>query len=327
MILWLVIPCYNEREVLPETAKRLKKLMQNMISSGKADSLSRIAFINDGSTDDTLKIISDLCAEDEIFCGINLAKNVGHQSALLAGLHTAVKYADAIISLDADLQDDIGAIEKFVDEYKNGFDIVYGVRVSRKKDTWFKRVTAEGFYKFMKFLGADIVFNHADYRLMSKRAVEALMQFSEVNVFLRGIVPQIGFKSTKVEYERGERFAGTSKYPLKKMISLAMQGITSFSVKPIRISIVLAVAAFFVCLAMIAYCIVQKLSGTAVSGWASLGASIWGLGGLQLLMIGIVGEYIGKIYLETKRRPKFIIESVTYSGKSECNVLYGMKPD
>ncbi len=313
MILWLVIPCYNEEEVLPETAKRLKALMNKMISSGEADELSRIAFVNDGSTDKTMEIISDLCENDKLFCGINLAKNVGHQSALLAGLYTAKDYADAVISMDADLQDDIGAIEKFVYEYKNGYDIVYGVRSSREKDTFFKRVTAEGFYKFMKFLGADIVFNHADYRLMSKRAVEALMQFSEVNVFLRGIVPQIGYPSTTVEYERGERFAGTSKYPLKKMISLAMQGITSFSVKPIRISIVLSVAAFFVCVLMILYCIVQKLTGTTVSGWASLGASIWGLGGIQLLRIGVVGEYIGKIYLETKRRPKFIIERVIYT--------------
>lgn len=312
MILWLVIPCYNEQEVLPETAKRLKILMNKLIESGEADSLSRIAFVNDGSSDSTMEIISDLCKTDKLFCGINLAKNVGHQSALLAGLHTAKNYADAIVSMDADLQDDINAIEQFVREYKNGYDIVYGVRSSREKDTFFKKVTAEGFYKFMKFLGADIIFNHADYRLMSKRAVEALMQFSEVNVFLRGIVPQIGYSSTTVEYERRERFAGTSKYPLKKMISLALQGITSFSVKPIRISIFLSVIAFFVCLFMIVYCIVQKLSGTTVSGWASLGASIWGLGGMQLLMIGIVGEYIGKIYLETKRRPQYIIESIIY---------------
>lgn len=312
MILWLVIPCYNEQEVLPETAKRLKNLMNKLIASGEADALSRIAFVNDGSSDSTMKIISDLCKTDKLFCGINLAKNVGHQSALLAGLHTAKNHADAIISMDADLQDDINAVEQFIREYKNGYDIVYGVRSSREKDTFFKKVTAEGFYKFMKFLGADIIFNHADYRLMSKRAVEALMQFSEVNVFLRGIVPQIGYPSTTVEYERRERFAGTSKYPLRKMISLALQGITSFSVKPIRISIFLSVISFFVCLFMIAYCIVQKLSGTAVSGWASLGASIWGLGGMQLLMIGIVGEYIGKIYLEIKRRPQYIIESIIY---------------
>lgn len=313
MILWLVIPCYNEQEVLPETAKRLKDIMKKMILSGDADELSRIAFVNDGSTDSTMEIISDLCKEDNIFCGINLAKNVGHQSALLAGLYTAKEYADAIVSLDADLQDDISAIEKFVCEYKKGFDIVYGVRSSREKDTFFKKATAEGFYKFMKFLGADIVFNHADYRLMSKRAVEALTQFSEVNVFLRGIVPQIGYPSTTVEYERGERYAGTSKYPLKKMISLALQGITSFSVKPIRISIFLSVVAFFVSILMIVYCIVQKLSGTTVSGWASLGASIWCIGGIQLLMIGIVGEYIGKIYLETKRRPQYIIERIIYN--------------
>lgn len=312
MILWLVIPCYNEDEVLPETASRLKELMEKMIQSGEIDELSKIAFVNDGSTDKTFKTISDLCEADSLFCGINLAKNVGHQSALLAGLYTAKEYADAIISMDADLQDDINAIEKFVQEYKKGYDIVYGVRSSREKDTFFKKFTAEGFYKFMRFLGADIIFNHADYRLMSKRAVEALTQYSEVNVFLRGIVPNIGYPSTTVEYERGERFAGVSKYPLKKMISLALQGITSFSVKPIRISIVLSIMAFFVSVLMIIYCIVQKLSGTAVSGWASLGASIWGLGGIQLLMIGIVGEYIGKIYLETKRRPKYIIERIMY---------------
>ena len=231
--IWLVVPCYNEEEVLPETSKQLKNVMSSMIENGKISPESKIAFVNDGSKDNTWNIISTLCTGDGIFAGINLSRNKGHQNALLAGLMTAKKYADAVISLDADLQDDVNAIEKMVDNFIAGDDIVYGVRSSRKTDTFFKRFTAEGFYKFMAAMGVEIVFNHADYRLMSRRALDALSEFDEVNLFLRGIVPQIGFKTSTVEYERKERLAGESKYPLKKMLSFAFEGITSFSVRPL----------------------------------------------------------------------------------------------
>lgn len=313
--IWLVVPCYNEQEVLPETSSQLEAIMQNLINVGKISPQSKIAFVNDGSKDETWNIISDLCSKDNIFVGVDLSKNRGHQNALLAGLMTAKEHADAVISLDADLQDDVNAIEKMIDNYLSGDDIVYGVRSSRKSDTFFKRFTAEGFYKFMSLMGVDIVFNHADYRLMSRRALEALSEFDEVNIFLRGIVPQIGFKTSTVEYERRERFAGESKYPLKKMLSFAFEGITSFSIRPLKIAIALGVFSLVVCLAMVIYCIVSKLSGHAVSGWASIGASVWALGGLQLFMLGVVGEYIGKIYIETKHRPKYIIACVVVDGK------------
>lgn len=309
------MPCYNEQEVLPETSSQLKAIMQNLINVGKISPQSKIAFVNDGSKDETWNIISDLCSKDNIFVGVDLSKNRGHQNALLAGLMTAKEHADAVISLDADLQDDVNAIEKMIDNYLSGDDIVYGARSSRKSDTFFKRFTAEGFYKFMSLMGVDIVFNHADYRLMSRRALEALSEFDEVNIFLRGIVPQIGFKTSTVEYERRERFAGESKYPLKKMLSFAFEGITSFSIRPLKIAIALGIFSLVVCLAMVIYCIVSKLSGHAVSGWASIGASVWALGGLQLFMLGVVGEYIGKIYIETKHRPKYIIACVVVDGK------------
>ena len=308
--IWLVIPCYNEEAVLGETSSRLRKIMLSMMANGKISEKSKIAFVNDGSKDKTWEIISSLCDSDPIFAGINLSRNRGHQNALLAGLMTAKEYADAAISLDADLQDDINVIEQMVDNFLAGDDIVYGVRCSRKKDTFFKRFTAESFYKFMKLMGVEIVYNHADYRLMSARALEGLSEFGEVNLFLRGIVPQIGYKSSNVEYERGERFAGESKYPLKKMLSFAFEGITSFSVKPLKMATTLGIAALFVSFAMLLYCLISKLSGHAVAGWASIGASVWAIGGLQLFMLGVIGEYIGKIYLETKNRPKYIIESV-----------------
>ncbi len=312
IVLWLVVPCYNEEEVLPETSARLKVIIDKMIADNKISSDSRIAFVNDGSKDSTWSIISRLHDEDDLYVGVNLARNRGHQNALVAGLMTAKKYADAAISLDADLQDDIGVIEKMVDEFIAGKDIVYGVRCSREKDTFFKRVTAETYYKVLKALGVDIVYNHADYRLMSKRALEGMEEFGEVNLFLRGIVPQIGYPSSIVEYERHERFAGESKYPLKKMIAFAVEGITSFSVKPLRIGVTLGFVSLFVCLAMIIYCIVQKCLGNTIDGWASLGVSIWGVGALQLFMLGIIGEYLGKVYMETKHRPRYIIESVLY---------------
>ncbi len=310
IILWLVVPCYNEEEVLPETSGRLKTIMTAMMASGKISADSKIAFVNDGSKDSTWSIIKGFYESDSIYAGINLARNRGHQNALVAGLMTAKKYADAVISLDADLQDDVNVIEKMVDEYIAGNDIVYGVRSSREKDTFFKRVTAEGYYKVLKMLGVDIVFNHADYRLMSKRALEGMEQFGEVNLFLRGIVPQIGYPSAVVKYERNERFAGESKYPLKKMVTFAIEGITSFSVKPLRIGVSLGFVSLLVCIAMIIYCIVQKCLGNAIHGWASLGVSIWGVGAMQLFMLGIIGEYLGKVYMETKHRPRYIIESV-----------------
>jgi glycosyltransferase involved in cell wall biosynthesis len=307
--LWLVIPCYNEEEVLPETSRRLEAIISALVNNGKIAPESRICFVNDGSKDKTWDIISRLYNENPLFAGLNLARNRGHQNALLAGLMFARKHADAVISLDADLQDDVAAIEKFVDEYLSGSDIVYGVRCSRSSDSFFKRSTAQNFYKLMKFMGVDIVYNHADYRLMSRRALDALSQFEEVNLFLRGIAPQIGFKTSTVEYVRAERFAGESKYPLKKMLAFAFEGITSFSVKPLRIATILGCGAFFISLIMLLYVLVQFFSGNTVSGWASLGVSIWALGGLQLLMTGIVGEYIGKVYLESKHRPRYIIES------------------
>lgn len=309
--LYIVVPCYKEQEVLPETSKRLREKMLALRAQGKISEKSRIMFVNDGSSDDTWPIISRLHEQEpDIFSGVNLSRNRGHQNALLAGLLTAVNYADMIISMDADLQDDINAVDAMVDHYHEGYEIVYGVRSKRDTDTFFKRFTAEGFYKVMKALGVDIVFNHADYRLMSRRAVEGLAQFGEVNLFLRGIVPQIGYKWTTVTYERAERFAGESKYPLKKMLAFAADGITSFSVKPIRMVFSLGVVVFLVSLVMLLYALVAKLTGHTSAGWTSLMGSIWLIGGIQLLSLGVVGEYVGKIYKEAKHRPRFIIESV-----------------
>ena len=309
--LYIVVPCYKEQEVLPETSRRLKEKVLALRAQGKISDKSRIMFVNDGSSDNTWPIIRQLHEQEpDLFSGVNLSRNRGHQNALLAGLLTAVNYADMIISMDADLQDDINAVDAMVDHYHEGYEVVYGVRSKRDTDTFFKRFTAEGFYKVMKALGVDIVFNHADYRLMSRRAVEGLAQFGEVNLFLRGIVPQIGYRWTTVTYERAERFAGESKYPLKKMLAFAADGITSFSVKPIRMVFSLGVVVFLVSLVMLLYALVSKLMGHTSAGWTSLMGSIWLIGGIQLLSLGIVGEYIGKIYKETKHRPRFIIESV-----------------
>ncbi|AIY79231.1 glycosyltransferase family 2 protein [Clostridium botulinum] len=305
--LYLVIPCYNEEAVLHETAKRLLVKMNSMIDKDFITHDSKILFVNDGSKDKTWNIIEELHAQNPIFSGVNLSRNKGHQNALLAGLMTAKNYADITISLDADLQDDIEVIDKFVEEYYSGSDVVYGVRSSRKTDTFFKRTTALGFYKFMNALGVDVMYNHADYRLMSKRALEGLSQFKEVNLFLRGIVPLIGYKYSVVEYERHERFAGESKYPLKKMLAFALDGITSFSIKPIRIITGLGFFIFFVSFIALIYSLIVKFLGNTVTGWTSLTLSIWMLGGIQLLSLGVIGEYIGKIYNETKQRPRFII--------------------
>ena len=307
MKLYLVIPCYNEEEVLPETSKRLKEKYTALMSAGKIDADSKIVFVNDGSKDRTWEMICDLHKADPVFRGVCLSRNKGHQNALMAGLMTVKSECDAAISMDADLQDDINAIDEMVDRYLEGYEVVYGVRSSRKKDTFFKRTTAQGFYKVMRAMGVETVYNHADYRLMSRRALEALSEFEEVNLFLRGIVPLVGFKSTQVTYERGERFAGESKYPLKKMLAFATEGITSMSVRPIRLITTLGFLVFLFSLGVLVYSIVRKFTGYTVPGWAFLAVSIWALGGVQLLAIGVIGEYIGKIYLETKHRPKFIV--------------------
>lgn len=310
-ILYIVVPCYNEQEVLSETASRLKGMMEMLIGAGKIAASSRIMFVNDGSGDRTWAMIRELHErEPERFGGINLSCNRGHQNALLAGLMSVKERCDMAISMDADLQDDIGAVEQMVDSFLAGHDIVYGVRSKRKTDTFFKRVTAEGFYKVMNLLGANTVYNHADYRLMSRRALEGLAEFQEVNLFLRGIVPMIGYSTDVVYYERHERFAGESKYPLKKMLAFAFEGITSLSTKPIRCITGMGLCVVAISIIMLIYSVVRYFQGQTVPGWSSIMVSIWFIGGLLLLSIGIVGEYIGKIYLETKSRPRYIIESM-----------------
>ena len=307
--LFCVIPCYNEQEVLPTTSSLLRDKLHALIEQNKISSDSRIVFVNDGSRDATWEIIKALHDEDEIFQGINLSKNMGHQNALLAGLMTAKDLCDAAISLDADLQDDINAIDEMIDKFNEGCDVVYGVRSARKTDTFFKRTTAEGFYKLMDKLGAKTVYNHADYRLMSRRALLGLAEFGEVNLFLRGIVPMIGYKSDVVYYERAERFAGESKYPLKKMISFAIEGITSLSTKPIKMITGLGFFIFIVSIAVLIYSLVRYFTGNTIQGWTTTVISVWAIGGLMMISLGVIGEYIGKIYLETKNRPRFIIES------------------
>ena len=311
-IIWLVIPCYNEQEVLPETSRQLEEIMRGLIKKDKISDKSKIAFVNDGSKDNTWNIITDLHEKNPMFTGINLAHNKGHQNALLAGLMTAKDYADAAISLDADLQDDVGVIEQFIDKFNEGKDVVYGVRSTRATDTVFKRSTAHAFYKLMKVMGADTLQDHADYRLMSKRALEGLAKYKEVNLFLRGIVPMIGYETDVVYYERHERFAGESKYPLKKMLSFAVDGITSCSVKPIRMITSLGTLVFTVSIVMLIDFLIVWLLGHTVQGWTTIVISLWGIGGLILLSLGIIGEYVGKIYMEVKERPRFIIEKLLY---------------
>lgn len=308
--IYMVVPCYNEEQVLDETTRQLSAKIQNLIHSGKISDKSRILYVNDGSKDQTWMIISRLHEEYSLVSGLNLSRNRGHQNAVLAGLMYAKQHCDAAISMDADLQDDINAIDEMVEKFNQGIDVVYGVRSSRKKDTFFKKFTAEGFYKIMKWMGVDIVFNHADYRLMSKRVLDQMEHYKEVNLFLRGMVPLIGYPSDNVYYERQERFAGESKYPLKKMLSFAFDGITSFSVKPIRFILSMGMIIFLISIGILIYSIVRHALGETVLGWSSLMVSIWALGGLQLLSIGIVGEYIGKMYLETKKRPRFAIQEV-----------------
>ena len=305
---YFVIPCYNEEAVLPETVKKLTAQLQSMVQEGRADEKSRMLFVDDGSKDRTWELIEQFHSENQFVNGLKLAHNRGHQNALLAGLMTAKEEADCAISLDADLQDDVSVLPQFVQKFQDGCDVVYGVRNKRETDTWFKRTTAEGFYKVMAKLGVDIVFNHADYRLMSKCALDALSEYKEVNLFLRGIVPLIGYRSDYVYYNRHERFAGESKYPLKKMISFAMDGITSFSVKPLKIISNIGIFVALISIIGLLYALISHFLGNTVSGWTAIVCSIWLLGGVQMLCLGVVGEYIGKIYSEVKGRPRFRIE-------------------
>ena len=315
-ILYIVVPCYNEQEVLPITAVLFLEKIKSLISSGKVSDDSRIMLVNDGSRDNTWEIIKRLSREDTHFVGVSLSRNRGHQNALLAGLTEAEPKCDITVSIDCDGQDDINAIDKMIDEYIGGADIVYGVRCSRKSDTWFKRTTAQGFYKFLNRMGVEVVYNHADYRLLSSRVIRELKNFKEVNIFLRGMVPLIGFKSTCVAYERHERIAGESHYPLKKMLALAFDGITSLSIKPIRFIASFGLLVAAVSFIFIIWSVISFFMGNTVAGWASTVSILCFFSGIQLISLGIIGEYIGKIYLETKRRPRYIISERT--DDSEC---------
>ena len=308
-ILWIVIPCYNEEQVLPITAPMFLQKITSLTEKGMISDKSRVLFVNDGSRDKTWELIQGFAAQDEHYIGISQSRNRGHQNALLCGLMTLRNRADCIISMDADLQDDIDAIDAMLAAFQNGNDIVYGVRASRKQDSAFKRATAQGYYRLLRALGADVVYNHADYRLMSRRALDALAEYKEVNLFLRGLVPLVGYPSTVVYYERGKRFAGESKYPLRKMLSFAWEGVSSLTVSPLRLITRIGIVMFLVSIAMLIYFLVRYFTGHTVAGWSSLAVSIWAIGGLQLLAIGVVGEYIGKIYLETKARPRYRIET------------------
>lgn len=307
-ILYLVIPCYNEEEVLPLTIQTLSVKMKQLIARQRIAENSRILFVNDGSKDKTWQLIKEAHEQESLCAGLDLTRNRGHQNALLAGLMTARGRCDMSISMDADLQDDMDAMDRFIEKYREGCDVVYGVRNRRDTDTAFKRGTALMFYRLMKALGVDITYNHADYRLMSARALEALSQFGEVNLFLRGLAPLVGFQSDVVTYDRSERFAGESKYPFKKMLAFAIDGITSFSVKPLRLITTVGVIIFMISLLMLLYTLVSWIAGHAVLGWTSTLASIWLIGGIQLLSLGVIGEYTGKIYNESKARPRFIID-------------------
>lgn len=309
-VLSIVVPCYNEQEVIDETAKQLSVVLTDLIKDGSVSSKSFILFVNDGSKDETWEKISVLHKSNPLVCGVNLAKNTGHQNALMAGLFTAKSISDVMVTIDADLQDDVSAIKSMIAEYFNENEVIYGVRSSRKKDTFFKKFTAQLFYKFMSFLGVQTVYNHADYRMMSKRAVEYLFEFRERNLFLRGIVPLIGFKSSTVYYERHERFAGETKYPFSKMLNFAIDGVTSFSVKPLRIIFIVGFLFLFLTIIAGIYVLYQYFNHNVVSGWSSLILSLWFIGSIVIISLGIIGEYIGKIYTEVKGRPRFNIESV-----------------
>ena len=307
-VLYIIVPCYNEEEVLPETSSRLTALLSELTAGGQTDAGSRILFVDDGSRDKTWQIIEQLAAKEPLVEGLKLAHNAGHQNALWAGMMSVKEKADAVVTIDADLQDDVQAIRGFLEKYREGCEVVYGVRSKRETDTAFKRMTAQGFYRFMQRMGVDMVYNHADYRLLGRRALEALGEFSETNMFLRGMVPLLGFKSAEVTYERGERFAGESKYPLKKMIAFAIEGITSFSIRPVRwVALIGFLFALLGCV-MALYALISLICGQVVPGWTSIMVSIWIIGGVQLIALGLIGEYVGKTYNEVKRRPKFIVE-------------------
>ncbi len=311
-ILYIVIPCYNEQEVLPITAPMFLGKLSSLIEKGKISDDSRIMFVNDGSKDGTWDVISALSAENEHYIGISQSRNRGHQNALLAGLMEAKDKCDITISIDCDGQDDIGAMDKMLDEYLGGCEVVYGVRSARETDTFFKRTTAQGFYKFLAAMGAEVVYNHADYRLLSSRVLNELAEFKEVNLFLRGMIPLVGFKSTCVEYERAERLAGESKYPLRKMLALAADGVTSLSVKPLRLITSFGVFVALLSFIGVIWAIVTAICGNTVAGWASTTCIVCFVGGVELICMGIIGEYVGKIYLETKHRPRYIISERTY---------------
>lgn len=313
-VLGIVVPCYKEEEVLPETTRRLTAMLDTLINKGIIDVHSFILYVNDGSTDKTWEIIEKYHRGNKYVCGVNLACNVGHQNALWAGLSVSISKADMVVSIDADLQDDIYAIEEMVNKYHDGYDIVYGVRKERKTDSFFKRNTALAFYKIMNMMGAHTIYNHADFRLMSKRALNYLLQFGERNLFIRGLVPLVGYKTESVYYDRTERFAGESKYPLSKMLNFAIDGITSFSVKPIRLVFLLGIVFIIAAILMLIWTIYSYLLGKTVPGWSSLMLSIWFCSGCVLSSLGIVGEYIGKIYIESKHRPMYNIESVLFHG-------------
>lgn len=306
-ILYLVIPCYNEEQVLPLTSGKFKAKIEELIDAGKISSDSRVMFVNDGSKDTTWDILTSLCEEDKKYAAISLAHNRGHQNALIAGLMEAKKYADITISMDCDGQDDINAITQMVDEYAKGNEIVFGVRNDRSTDSWFKRTTAQSYYKFLRGMGVDIIPDHADYRLMSSRVLNALEGYGEVNLFLRGIIPQLGFKQSVVYYSRAEREAGTTHYPLSKMMSLAIDGVTSFSIRPLRLITVLGIIVALLSFIGIIYVLVSVISGYYVDGWASTTCILCFVSGIQMISLGVIGEYIGRIYLETKQRPRYFV--------------------
>lgn len=314
-ILTIVVPYYNEEEVLPETTKELGQILNNLIAKKKIASNSKILFVNDGSKDNTWEIISSYSKNLDYVTGIKFTRNYGHQNALLAGMSLAVKHSDMIITIDADLQDDVNAIYKMVDKFIEGYDVVYGVRNSRDTDSFFKKHTALMYYSLMKKMGVNLVPDSADYRLLSKRATEALLNYKERNLFLRGMVPLVGYKSTKVYYPRKERYAGTSKYPLKKMIHFALDGITSFSIAPIHLIMTMGIVVMLISIVLMIYTIIEKIQGHIVPGWSSLMISIWFLGGVQLISVSVIGEYIGKVFTEVKHRPRFNIECENYSEK------------
>ncbi|WP_432419150.1 glycosyltransferase family 2 protein [Ligilactobacillus acidipiscis] len=316
-ILTIVVPCFNEEEVLPETVIKLSGILEQLINKEKISKDSKVLFVNDGSQDQTWNLIQKFTEQYKIITGIKFSRNYGHQNALLAGMTVAKDYSDMIITIDADLQDDVNAIPQMVDKYLDGYDVVYGVRNDRQTDTFFKRKTALAFYGVMKKMGVQMVPNSADYRLLSQRAVASLLKYKERNLFLRGMVPLVGYRSTNVYYVRKERFAGKSKYPLKKMVNFAFDGITSFSIAPIHVIFDLGVLIVLVGIVMMGYILIQKILGDVVSGWSSLMISIWVLGGVQLISISVIGEYVGKVFSEVKQRPRYVIEEDDFTKNVE----------